>query len=448
MIRAITACLALLLFTVPLPAPENSVDDFFRAFTDEFMRLETDFAAQARYFNGGEQDAIERRIVPRTEASRAEGSRLARKGLNQLRSFDRAKMTEVQRLSADVIAWDLDNRVQGELFHDYHFPLVQFFDLQTFVGAPSSLTWLLTVQHSVATARDAENYVARLGQVTPRMEEAVAEARRLISKKLVPPKFIFEATLAQMRAFIATPPQQNPLASTFADRMKQVKELPAARQEELRARAEGIVAEQVYPVWRKAIALLEAEAPRATSDAGLWRFPNGVEAYNYALAQFTTTKMKAEEIHQTGLSMVARIEGQMDTILRKMGRTEGSVKERFAKLHEDQPKFPATEQGRADYMADIENTMRDAEKRAASLFDRVPKASVVARPSRVSWGKGQRVIAFRLPMALAQALSNLLLRRAGPSSAIPRSITKLCRGTTSKLHFSWRTRICPVSGAN
>src|SRR6266567_45763 len=125
MIRAITVSLTLLLFAAPLPAPESSIDDFFRAFTDEYMRFNTDLAAQARYFTGAEQDAFERRIAPRTEASRAVNSRLARKGLNQLRSFDRAKMTEAQRLSADVVAWDLDNRLQGEAFLDYRFPLVQ-----------------------------------------------------------------------------------------------------------------------------------------------------------------------------------------------------------------------------------------------------------------------------------------------------------------------------------
>src|SRR6266516_4893879 len=101
MIRAITASLALVLFAAPLPAPESPIEDFFRAFTDEWMRFETDFAAAARYFTGGEQDAFERRIAPRfTEANRAESIRLARKGLNQLRSFDRAKMAEAQRLSA------------------------------------------------------------------------------------------------------------------------------------------------------------------------------------------------------------------------------------------------------------------------------------------------------------------------------------------------------------
>jgi uncharacterized protein (DUF885 family) len=85
----------------------------------------------------------------------------------------------------------------------------------------------------------------------------------------------------------------------------------------------------------------------------------------------------------------------MDTLLRKMGLTEGSVKERMAKLQEDQPKFPATEQGRADYMADIEKTMRDAEKRAALLFDRVPKAPVVAQPYPSFMG--QRAASYNFP---------------------------------------------------
>src|SRR6266850_6936880 len=156
MIRAITPFLALLLFAAPLPAPESSIDDFFRAFTDEWMRFATDFAASARYFTGAEQDAFERRIAPHTEASRAVYVSLARKGLHQLRSFDRAKMTEAQRLSADIMAWDLDNRLQGEPFLDYRFPLVQF------GGAADGLPSLLTVGHPMVTARDAENYVARL----------------------------------------------------------------------------------------------------------------------------------------------------------------------------------------------------------------------------------------------------------------------------------------------
>jgi uncharacterized protein (DUF885 family) len=105
-----------------------------------------------------------------------------------------------------------------------------------------------------------------------------------------------------------------------------------------------------------------------------------VEAYSYRLQQYTTTKITAEEIHQTSLRMVAEIEEQMDGLLRQLGRTEGPVRARMEKLRDDQPTFPVIPEGRAEYEAAIERTIGDAAKRAALLFERVPKAAVVARP--------------------------------------------------------------------
>jgi uncharacterized protein (DUF885 family) len=364
---------AALACALPLPAPERNVDDFFRTFTDEWMRFHTDAAAGARYFTGAEQDGFERQIEPRTLQHRDAERQLVRRGLQELRSFDRSTMTDAQRLSADIIAWDLDNRIQGEPFQDYEFPLVQT------DGAQAALPAMLTVRHPVVTPRDAENYVARLGQVAPRMEEVIVEARRIAGEKLLPPKFILQAAIQQIDSFLSTTPAQNPLVVTFADRMRRVKELPPSKQEELRAAAEKITAEQVYPAWRKAKALLEAEVPKAGDDAGVWSLPHGVEAYNYRLREYTTTTKTAEEIHETGLRMVAEIEGQMDGLLRQLGRTEGSVRTRMDKLRNDQPTFPATAQGRAEYGAQIDRIVRDAEKRAALLFERVPEAAVVTQ---------------------------------------------------------------------
>jgi hypothetical protein len=123
--RLTWAILAMLLLPPLLPTPERTVDDFFSSFTDEWMRFHTDAATSKRYFNGAEEDAFERQIEPLTLEHRDAERRLVRKGLAELRSFDRSKMTDAQRPSADIIAWDLDNRIQGEPFQDYAFPLVQ-----------------------------------------------------------------------------------------------------------------------------------------------------------------------------------------------------------------------------------------------------------------------------------------------------------------------------------
>jgi uncharacterized protein (DUF885 family) len=352
---------------------ERRIDDFFGSFTDEWIRMNPNQATAARYFTGPEQDALETQLTPQTREWRHRRVELARRGLVDLKKFDRVPLTEQQRLSADLMRWQLDVVVESEKYEDFVFPLEQF------GGANIDLVNALTVAHPLIAAKDAVNYVARLGQVGARMEEATAEALRLAEKQMLPPRFILRVTLAQMQQFVSTPAAQNPFVTAFADRVAAVTSIPETEREELRAAAERITAAQVYPAWRKAITVLEPLADRATDDAGLWRFKGGAEAYAYNLRRFTTTNLSANEIHQIGLREVARIEKEMDAILRRLGRADGSVSDRIEQLDKDMA-YPAGEEGRTLIMADIEQIMRDAERQAAAQFDRVPRAPVIARP--------------------------------------------------------------------
>src|SRR5579862_1275635 len=99
--RLTCAIFAAFLLAPPMPAPERTVDDFFTTFTDEWMRFHTDWAASMRYFTGAEEDAFERQIAPFTLEHRDAERRLVRNGLRDLRAFDRSKMSDAQRLSAD-----------------------------------------------------------------------------------------------------------------------------------------------------------------------------------------------------------------------------------------------------------------------------------------------------------------------------------------------------------
>ena len=116
--------------------------------------------------------------------------------------------------------WQLDMRVREEPFLDYTFPLEQM------NGANVTLVEQMTVRHPLLTERDAENYVAALGQVATRMDDASAGARRLEAKKFIPPRFILAATIRQMQSFAAMPPAQNPFVTTFADRMSTTRAWP------------------------------------------------------------------------------------------------------------------------------------------------------------------------------------------------------------------------------
>ena len=352
---------------------DRTIGAFFDDFSAEWMRRRPSQSTGSRYFSGAEQDRLDRQLTPETPEWRREAVAQARRGLQELSRFDRSRMTDAERVSADVMQWQLQIIVDGERFTDYDFPLDQF------DGANVRIPNLLTVVHPVRTEGDARNYVARLREVDDRIAEASEEAARLAAKGIRPPRFILQSTISQMRQFAGSPAAQNPLVATFVERMNSVQALTASQRQQLRDEATKIVDSEVYPAWRKAISLLEAQLQTATDDAGLWRYKDGAAVYAYKLKQFTTTNMTAAEIHDLGLREVRRIEGDMDAILRKLGRTEGTVKQRMEKLAADLS-YPNSGDGRTRIMADIDAMIRDADMRSNMLFDLRPKSPVIAQP--------------------------------------------------------------------
>ena len=346
---------------------------FVQRYTDEWMRFHTNAASARRYFTGAEEDALERQIEPATREQRAKELELNHRGLRELATFDRGGLTPTDQRSFDIIKRDLETQQAGAIFDDYYFPFAQNY------GVDANLISLLTVNHTVRSARDAENYLARLSLISTRMDEATAEGRRLAELKLLPPRFILQTTAAQMTEFLKLPPSANPFVATFTEKLSAIKEMTEAQRNEMRASAEQITTKDIYPAWRRALALLEREIPVATDDAGLWRFPKGADAYVAALKHYTTTTMTADQIHNVGLKMVADIESRMDVLLQQLGYTQGTLRSRMDRLIADQPVFPDSAEGRAQYNELISNTVRDAEQRAISLFDHVPKMPVVAK---------------------------------------------------------------------
>lgn len=374
-IRIFQISMIALLLVRLVSAQQRSIDDFFRDYSADWVRHDPSLATSTRFFSGPEQNRLERQITPQTLAWKRDRIERARRGLAELRKFDTSRMTESQRVSAEVMQWQLQNAVNEEPYLDYTFPLEQF------QGANVQLVNVLIVGHPLITATDAENYVAAMGEVGLRLREAMAESQRIAAKGIVPPKFILQLTIQQMQRFTAGNPAQNPFVTVLAQKMEAMKSLPEAKRSEIRAQAEKVVSAQVYPAYKSAIALLESQIPRATDDAGLWRLEAGPEAYTYFLHRYTTTNMTAEQIHELGLRQVQTIEAQMDKIFQSLGRTKGSVQDRITELQKEMAyPNPASPESREQVMRDIAVILRDAQQRSAMLFDKRPAASIAAQP--------------------------------------------------------------------
>src|SRR5262249_41629405 len=104
---AAAAIAIVLLAGVRLPA-QASLEKVFADFSDEWVRLSPSQAAASRYFTGEEQDRFEQQITADTPEWRQRRIRLAKRGLDDLRKFDRSRMTGEERVSADLMQWQLD----------------------------------------------------------------------------------------------------------------------------------------------------------------------------------------------------------------------------------------------------------------------------------------------------------------------------------------------------
>ena len=341
------------------------------------MRANPTMATTQQYFSGAEQDAIDRELLPidsqygtplEAAALKAYVAR-ARRALERLKTYPAAQLSAVQRVSAASLDWQLNDAVRMADMSDRRYVFDQFRGLQ--VGIVNFLSQV----HPLRTRRDVENYLARLQRVAPVLDEGVSVAKARERKGTVPPRFILTATIDGIDRFLAPAPQNNVLVASLASRSKSIAGFGSDDQAAAAATAQAIVAEQVRPAFQRIRALLSAELPSATDDAGLWRFPNGAAAYAAALHFNTTTNMAAREIHELGLREVARIEAEMNGKLRDLGFADGDITTRF-KLLEQSVQPPEAPDPRPDLLLQDEHILRDAEQRAANFFDLTPKAAV------------------------------------------------------------------------
>src|ERR1700722_11677644 len=106
LVNGITAGAALAATSRVTAAP--SIDDFFRDFTADWVRYDPNLATSTRYFSGDEQDRLERQLTPQTVAWKRDRIRRARQGIAGLAKFNRASLTPTQRISAELMEWQLN----------------------------------------------------------------------------------------------------------------------------------------------------------------------------------------------------------------------------------------------------------------------------------------------------------------------------------------------------
>lgn len=251
----------------------------------------------------------------RGEVADAKELALTQAHLKQLKQIDVSKLDAQTSLSYGLLKQRLENEIADNKWRYYSYPVNQMY------GGHSMLPSFLINQHQVSSVEDANAYISRLNGIPKYLKQLEESLEVRAQHGIIAPKFVFPHVLSDSKNIITGAPFDSGKDSAlWADIKRKVDglEIESSKKEALLKEAKQALVTQVQPAYKKLVTYLTQLETQADTRDGVWKFPQGEEFYNNALARTTTTDLTAEQIHQLGLDEVARIHNEMRGIMKKL----------------------------------------------------------------------------------------------------------------------------------
>jgi len=293
--------------------------------------------------------------------------------LERLKAFDRSSVTGADRANYDTVMFQL---VTAQRYAPFQYGEgVRPYVVSQLTGHYQSVPTFLDRQHRIKDKEDADAYLERLRAFAVVLDQETERVRHDAGLKVIPPDFILDRTIGQMKILRSPSPADSILSTSIGRRTRKL-----GISGDWGSDAARIVEQQVYPALDRQSAALEQLRPQAGHEAGIGQLPRGRELYQVALREGTTTDMTADAVHRLGLTQVKELTAQMEVILRERGLTHGTVAERAHALGQD-PRFlyPNTDDGRQQILDYCNGLVRKLQPHLPQYFRILPKAPVEIR---------------------------------------------------------------------
>ncbi|MEA1072716.1 DUF885 domain-containing protein [Sphingomonas sp. LY160] len=294
--------------------------------------------------------------------------------LAALRTVDRASLNPTDQLAYDVFEFTtkdtLKNYDPAILALTEVRPINHFSGFQTFYPSFSSgsggAPFKTVADYDNALKRHV-GYVRFLDAALARFREG--EASGVFETKLTTRNMI-EQFDTQLKQEVDDSPFYAPIVNlpgTFS----------AADKARLTTAYRAAITNDLYPAMKRLRDYLSASyLPKAREGVGLMYMKGGQQLYGHLIEQTTTLPLTPEEIHQTGLSEVARIRAEMEKVRTEVG-FKGDLPKFFDYLRTD-PKFKKpTRAALTQVYYDVGKTI---DAKLPTYFSTIPKAKLEIRP--------------------------------------------------------------------
>jgi len=280
--------------------------------------------------------------------------------LMKLAAIDPTGVSDQDRVSQELLIRRLTDDQEAAEFKDWEMPVNQ-------MGGIYATYPQLVAQLSFTTAKDYDDWIARLHAIPKAFDQVTANMSIGIDDKRVPPKYLLEKTLEQVKQLANQKPEDSPLALPL-------KKFPASisveEQNRIKTEMLAAITKEVLPAYTRFARFLEvAYIPAGRADPGITSLPDGAKYYQYLIHHTTTTNFTADQIHQIGLDEVKKDEAEMLAIAQKLGFQD--LKSFQASLKAN-PKLKAT--SREQLLDAYRGYLGPMQAKLPQLFGHLPKA--------------------------------------------------------------------------
>jgi uncharacterized protein (DUF885 family) len=286
--------------------------------------------------------------------------------LMRLAAIDTTGFSAQEIVSRDLLLRQFTEDQESAEFKEWEFQINQMGGIHTTFPQ-------LVPQLSFTEVKDYDDWIARLHAIPKAFEQATRDMSIGVEEHRVPPKFLLEKALDQVKEMAHQKPEDSPLAMPLKNFPASI---PAGEQARIKQEMLDAIGKEVLPAYLRLQRFLEVTyVPAGRAEPGISSLPDGAKYYEFLIQRTTTTKLTAEQIHQIGLDEVKRDEAEMLAIAQKLGFQD--LKSFRASLKTN-PKLKAT--SREQLLDAYRQVLKPMQAKLPELFGRLPKAPFEVAP--------------------------------------------------------------------
>jgi uncharacterized protein (DUF885 family) len=292
-----------------------------------------------------------------------------------LETVDQAGLSADERLTAQILRYSLDDRIEGLGFDESRMPF------SSDGGFDVSLLYRSNGMR-LKNEAEARKWLDLIAKTPDWYAANLVNARRGIASGFVQAVPTAQSVLDRAQRTAATPVAEEPLLAPLRALPASV---PVERKAALIAEGEKILAEKIAPARAGFVTFMQTEyLPKAAKSLAASDLPDGKRYYAFLVRRHTTTNMTPDQIHDLGQSEVKRIRGRMQTVMAQTG-FKGTLPEFIAYLRKD-PKFYAT--SRQQLLEKASEIAKRSDDQLPAHFGTLPRLTYGVRPVPASIEKG------------------------------------------------------------